>query len=221
MIYLKLAVVFVVSYLLGSLSFAIIISKGIYKKDIRQFGSGNAGMTNVLRTFGKGAAAMTLAGDALKGALAVFFAKAFMSHYRSVVMPGGLSYEFVYDCAVYIAVFGAFIGHLYPVYFGFRGGKGISVACGAMMAATPLCTRAALGIFIIIVIFTRIVSLASIVSSCSYFFITLIAFRITGEFSLPNLVTAVVVPAIIVYAHRANIKRLLNGTEYRFGDKKK
>lgn len=220
MIYVKLAVIFAVSYLLGSLSFAIIISKGIYKKDIRKFGSGNAGMTNILRTFGKTAAALTLAGDMLKGAAAVGFAKMFMAHYWTVEIPQGLSYNFLYECAVYIAAFGAFIGHLYPIYFGFKGGKGISVACGAMMAATPLYTSLALGIFIIIVFTSRIVSLASIISSCSYLVIVLISFKLTGTFSLPNLVIGIVIPAIIVYAHRSNIKRLLNGTEYRFGQKK-
>lgn len=220
MIYVKLAVIFAVSYLLGSLSFAIIISKGIYKKDIRKFGSGNAGMTNILRTFGKTAAAFTLAGDMLKGALAVGFAKMFMAHYWTVEIPQGMSYSFLYECAVYIAVFGTFIGHLYPIYFGFKGGKGISVACGAMMAATPLYTSLALGIFIIIVFISRIVSLASIISSCSYLVIILISFKLTSTFSLPNLVIGIVVPAIIVYAHRSNIKRLLNGTEYRFGQKK-
>ena len=220
MIYVKLAIIFAVSYLLGSLSFAIIISKGIYKKDIRKFGSGNAGMTNILRTFGKTAAALTLTGDMLKGALAVGFAKMFMAHYWTVEIPRELSYNFLYECAVYIAVFGAFIGHLYPIYFGFKGGKGISVACGAMMAATPLYTSLALGIFIVIVFISRIVSLASIISSCSYLVIILISFKLTGRFSLPNLVIGIVVPAIIVYAHRSNIKRLINGTEYRFGRKK-
>ena len=220
MIYRKLAFIFIVSYLIGSLSFAIIISKVFYKKDIRTFGSGNAGMTNMLRTFGKGAAVATFAGDFLKGTAAVVFAKMMMAQYWPIMNMHHAEAMFFRDVAVYVAVGGALLGHLKPVFFGFKGGKGISVAFGAMMAATPVTTALAFGVWLIIMAISRMVSLASILAVMAYTVFTVLSFRITGEFSSPNMFAAILFPAVIIYAHRSNIKRLLNGTEYRFGQKK-
>ena len=232
MISLRFLLIFVISYLLGSISFAIVVSKAFYKKDIRDFGSGNAGMTNVLRTFGKKAAALTFAGDTLKGACAVWIAKFLMRDFSNPTNPvatNSLSlfgFEFNYtslevaETAVFIAVFGAIIGHLYPVFFNFKGGKGISVICGSMLAATPITTAISFGLFFVIVFTTKIVSLASILSCCSYPFVTLIYFYVTNTFSRPNLFAACTFPFIVIFTHRANIKRLLNGTEYKFGTKK-
>ncbi|MBR6610022.1 MAG: glycerol-3-phosphate acyltransferase, partial [Oscillospiraceae bacterium] len=109
MIYLKLAGIFLIGYLLGSISFAIVISKVFYKQDIRNFGSGNAGMTNVLRTFGIKAAAATFAGDFLKGTVSVLIAKAIMNTVNTAPAPG---VDFYKDLAVYIVVSGALLGHL-------------------------------------------------------------------------------------------------------------
>ena len=218
MIYRKLAVIFIVSYLIGSISFAIVISKTVYKKDIRTFGSGNAGMTNMLRTFGKGAAAATFAGDFLKGTVSVLFAKMFMAHYWPVM---NINYPFFYDVAMYVAVGGALLGHLKPLYFGFKGGKGISVAFGSVVAATPVTTLMAFGVWGIVMWTSRIVSLSSILAVISYTAFTYASFCITKTISIPNRIAAVIFPAVIIYAHRTNIKRLLNGTEYRFGEKKK
>ncbi len=218
MLYLKLALCFVVAYLLGSVSFAIVISKTVYKKDIRTFGSGNAGMTNMLRTFGKGAAAATLAGDFLKGVFSVMLARFIMQN-----ISLGAAVEItpmVMDIAVYCGVGGALLGHLKPVYFGFKGGKGISVIFGCMMAATPVVTFSAFIVWIVVMAISRMVSLASIIAVLSYSVITLIMIKITGVYSVPNLIAAVVYSSVIIYAHRSNIKRLLNGTEYKFGQKK-
>ncbi|MEG1862519.1 MAG: glycerol-3-phosphate 1-O-acyltransferase PlsY [Oscillospiraceae bacterium] len=230
MILPKLFFVLLISYLLGSLSFAIIVSKGIYKKDIRQFGSGNAGMTNILRTFGKKAAALTIIGDVLKGFVSVMIARLlfhipkYAPQAISDILIGGLSFqvsgEFLLELSMYLAVFGSLLGHLYPVFFGFKGGKGMSVISGSMMATTPITLSIALGIFLAIAFGAKIVSLASIVASVSYFFITLIYFKLTNTFSILNMISATVLPLIILYAHRANIKRLINGTEYKFGKKK-
>lgn len=230
MILTKLFIVFVTAYLLGSLSFAIIISKGIYKKDVRQFGSGNAGMTNMLRTFGKKAATFTIIGDALKGVVAVlvarwlFYIPEFAPIATNNIIIGSFSFhvtgEFLLELAMYLAVFGALLGHLYPVFFGFKGGKGMGVIAGSMMATTPITLSLALAIFLAIAFGAKIVSLASIVASISYFFITLLYFKFTGTFSILNLISATILPLIICYSHRANIKRLLNGTEYKFGQKK-
>ena len=129
------------AYLLGSLSFSIIVTRLLYHKDIRTFGSGNAGMTNVLRTFGKGAAALTIVGDIGKGILAVLLAKWAFGAFTAA--------DPIYGA--YIAAFCAVLGHVYPVYFGFKGGKAVSVATGTIIAIKPVlilplslggCTRA-------------------------------------------------------------------------------
>lgn len=226
----KLLFTFIAAYILGSLSFAIIVSKMFYKKDIRNFGSGNAGMTNVLRTFGKKAAAMTIVGDALKGTAAVLIARWIFTPLEgapevvSTLLAFGTQFkitgDFLLEAAMYLAVLGSFLGHLYPIFFKFKGGKGVSVIAGSMIATTPITLSLALSIFLVLVFTLKMVSLGSIIASVSYFFITLIYFKITGTFSVLNLMAGILFPSFIVYSHRANIKRLLNGTEYKFGKKK-
>ncbi len=218
MIYLTLALIFLIGYLLGSISFAVVISKTFYKQDIRDFGSGNAGMTNVLRTFGVKAAAATFAGDFLKGTFSVLISKAIMN---SAGLANMENIDFFKDLALYIVVAGALIGHLKPVFFGFKGGKGISVAFGSMMAGTPPITLAAFGVWLVVVALTKYVSLASILAVAGYSVFTYVSFYITGTYSVPHGVAAVILPAIIIYAHRSNIKRLLNGTERKIGQKAK
>ena len=218
MIYLTLALVFTIGYLLGSISFAVVISKTFYKQDIRNFGSGNAGMTNVLRTFGKKAAAATFAGDFFKGVVSVVICNAIMN---SQQLAGVENIEFFRDLALYIAVAGALFGHLKPVFFGFKGGKGISVAFGAMMAGTPPITAAAFGVWLVVVALTKYVSLASILAVAGYTVFTFISFMISGSYSIPHGIAAVILPAIIIYAHRSNIKRLMAGTERKIGEKSK
>ncbi len=219
MIYLKLAIVFLISYLLGSISFAIVVSKGFYKQDIRNFGSGNAGMTNVLRTFGKKAAAATFMGDFFKGVISVLICRLLMN---SVFIVDTTTADFALwkDIAVYVAVGGALLGHLKPLYFGFKGGKGISVIFGAMTSATPVVTLCAFGVWIAVFVISKMVSLASILAVLSYSLFTFVSIKITGVISVPNVIAAVIFSAVIIYAHRSNIKRLLNGTEYKFGQKK-
>ena len=227
---LKWVIIAVESYLLGSLSFSIIVSKGIYKKDIRTFGSGNAGMTNVLRTFGKKAAALTITGDVLKGTVAVLIARLIFMNSpvtyqlrHAFTMFGKEIYYSNYlmmEIGLYIAVLGAFLGHMFPIYFGFKGGKGVSVIAGSMIAVTPVTLLIALGVFFIIVFSTKIVSLGSIIAPPTYIIWTLAQVYITGRVSVPNLIAAVVFPSAIIWAHRTNIKRLINGTEYKFGQNK-
>ena len=228
--YIKWIIIAVESYLLGSLSFSIIVSKGFYKKDIRTFGSGNAGMTNILRTFGKKAAALTITGDVLKGTVAVIIARLLfmnspvilMERYAFTMFGREIFYsnQLVMEIGLYIAVLGAFLGHIFPLYFGFKGGKGVSVIAGAMIAVTPITLLIALGLFFIIVFSTKIVSLGSIIAPPTYIIWTLIQVYITQTVSVPNLIAAVVFPSAIIWSHRTNIKRLLNGTEYKFGQNK-
>ena len=198
------------AYLLGSLSFAIIVTKIITGKDIRMAGSGNAGMTNVLRSVGKKAAAVTIAGDILKGTASVLIAKWMFTSFTSA--------DPVYGA--YIAAVCAILGHLFPAYFGFKGGKGVSVATGALIAIDPLVALVLLCIFLIIVIYTRIVSLASVTVAALYPFATALYSYWIGRNVLLTFLFAAVVGGMIIVMHRANIKRLLNGTEYKFGQKK-
>ena len=228
--YIKWIIIAIESYLLGSLSFSIIVSKGFYKKDIRTFGSGNAGMTNVLRTFGKKAAALTITGDVLKGTFAVIIARllfmntpVLMIQRYAFTMFGReifFSNQLMMEIGLYIAVLGAVLGHMHPIYFGFKGGKGVSVVAGAMIAVTPITLLIALSIFFVIVFTTKIVSLGSIIAPPTYIIWTLCQVYITQTVSVPNLIAAVLFPSIIVWTHRTNIKRLLNGTEYKFGQNK-
>jgi glycerol-3-phosphate acyltransferase PlsY len=228
--YIKWVIIAIESYLLGSLSFSIIVSKGLYKKDIRTFGSGNAGMTNVLRTFGKKAAALTITGDVLKGTFAVIIARllfantpVLMIQRYAFTMFGReifFSNQLMMEIGLYIAVLGAVLGHMYPLYFGFKGGKGVSVVAGAMIAVTPITLLIALSIFIVIVFTTKIVSLGSIIAPPTYIIWTLCQVYITQTVSVPNLIAAVLFPSLIIWTHRTNIKRLLNGTEYKFGQNK-
>ena len=210
--------IFVVSYLLGSISFSIIISKLFFHDDIRNYGSGNAGMTNVLRTFGRGAAAATLIGDAAKGFISVQIARLIMKGLPLFNITDPTTY---FKWGLYIAVAGALLGHLRPVYFQFKGGKGVSVATGALLAVNPIQILIVAIIFLLTVFFSRIVSLASILAAASYSITTIVLYYVRGNILLPDIIAAIVFPRVIIYAHRSNIKRLLNGTEYKFGQTKK
>ena len=146
----------VAGYLLGSINFAIVISRLFYKQDIRTLGSGNAGMTNVLRNFSKKGAAATLSGDVLKGILSVLIGNwAFMLLVPSMLPLYG----------AYIGGIAAILGHMFPIYFGFKGGKGVAVSGGVIIAVQPVLALILLTVFLLIVVFTKIVSLGSVVVS--------------------------------------------------------
>ncbi|MGN0625384.1 MAG: glycerol-3-phosphate acyltransferase, partial [Oscillospiraceae bacterium] len=136
-----------VAYLLGSISFAVVVSKSLYHQDVRQFGSGNAGMTNILRTYGKKAAALTLAGDFLKGVAAVLISRLIFAAMGVTLFDGA-----------YIGGLFAILGHLYPVYFGFRGGKGILTSIGIIAVINPLVFLGLLIIGLPLIFLTKIVS---------------------------------------------------------------
>ena len=188
------------AYLLGSLSFSIIVTRLLYHKDIRTFGSGNAGMTNVLRTFGKGAAALTIVGDIGKGILAVLLAKWAFGAFTAA--------DPIYGA--YIAAFCAVLGHVYPVYFGFKGGKAVSVATGTIIAIKPVLILPLLAVFFIVFLCSKMVSLASICCAAAYPAVTFLYFHFVA-----------VIGGLVIWLHRSNIQRIKNGTEYKFGRKKK
>jgi len=197
-----------VAYLLGSLSFGIILSKVKYKKDIRDYGSNNAGMTNTLRTFGKGAAAFVFIFDALKGTLAALLAKYLLCGDQDPVL-----------CA-YVAVFFAVFGHMFPVYFKFKGGKGAATALGATTALQPLTFPLVMIPFFIVVLTTKMVSLASIISGALLPIVTFCIYHFKGEPTLVPTVGTALLGALIIFMHRSNIKRIIKGEERKIGSDK-
>ena len=205
----------VIPYLLGSISFSIIVSRLLFGKDIRDFGSGNAGMTNILRPFGKGAAAWTLAGDIGKGYLAVWLNWRFIGAFADGAAA---------ILCIYVAAFFAVIGHIYPLYFGFRGGKAVATATGTIIAIQPVLVLPLLAIFILVFAAGKMVSLASVSCAVAYPIVTFCYYYFAGWYAPEIVATATVgsaiVGALVVWLHRGNIARIKAGTEYKFFQKK-
>ena len=201
------AVFILVAYLIGSLSFAVIVSRAFGLPDPRSYGSGNPGATNVLRTGKKLAALLTLIGDGGKGWLAVFLAARYAASY-------GVDATGVAACAVAV-----FLGHIFPVFFRFRGGKGVSTAGGVLFAINPLLGLATLATWIIVALFFRYSSLASIVSAVFAplyaFFMSLLGFEL--GLMLPAVI---LISALLVWRHKTNILKLVAGKERRIGEKR-
>lgn len=204
----------IVSYLFGSVNFAIVWTRVFLHDDIRKYGSGNAGMTNVLRTVGKGAAALTLLGDIAKGVLSVLVARLVFT----LLIPD----PFFCVLAEYLAAFGALMGHLFPLYYGFKGGKGAAVSAGAMLMLAPWVFLCCLGVFLLAVLITRYVSLGSILSAVAYpVFIFLFGFFwMPHPYWVLETACAAVLGIIVIAMHHENIGRLIHGNERKIGEKK-
>jgi glycerol-3-phosphate acyltransferase PlsY len=202
-------VAIVLSYLIGSLSFAVIVSKALGMADPRSYGSGNPGATNVLRSGRKGAALATLLLDALKGWLPVFLIQHFGGAWG---MGQGMAAA---------AGFAAFLGHLYPVFFGFQGGKGVATAAGALLGIDWLLGLATGGTWLIIAVFFRYSSLASIVAAFFAPAYYLIGGQIAWPLDFTVLLSLVCISLLLIWRHRENIRRLVAGTESKLGAKKK
>lgn len=206
----------IAAYLLGSVNSAIIVSGAFYKEDIRTHGSGNAGLTNMLRTYGKGAAGLTLLGDMLKTALAVLFTALLLGFdYRNGISLNGFCY---------LAGLLAVIGHIFPIYYGFKGGKGVLATATMALVLTPLPFLILITLFIIIVAITRFVSLGSVCVATLFPFVVFACIKlVSGVESVPILlnVCTVLLAITVVWCHRANIKRLAKGTESKISFKKK
>ena len=198
--------VFVICYLLGSLNFGIIISKIFYHDDVRKHGSGGSGMTNMLRTYGKIPAAATFLGDGLKTVAAVFIGAVFLGRNNTVFVYETVPY--IGFAGMYIGGLASIIGHAFPVYYGFRGGRGVAAVFFMVLCTEPVIGIICFAIFAAIVAGTKYISLGSIMAVLIY---PLILNRMTG-YGFHNLV-AIFIALLIVYLHRANIQRLMNGTE--------
>ena len=193
--------IFLIAYLLGSLNFAMLISKRKFNEDIREHGSGNAGMTNMMRTYGKKAAGLTLLGDALKAVTAILIGYLLMG-------PDG----------AYIAGIGSIIGHTWPLYYNFKGGKGVVTALMMILCTNFWVGLILLGLFICIVAMTKYISLGSIIGALMY---PVILYNFNGMNSVIKLICSFLVVILLVYNHRSNIKRLYEGKENKFSFKKK
>lgn len=217
LLYFLLAVVcMAVSYLLGSLNAGIIVSKLVYRDDVRKYGSGNAGTTNMLRTFGKKAALFTLLGDIAKTALAIVFTGIFFGfHYVGGVSTG--------DGLCYVAGLFAVLGHIFPVYYKFQGGKGVLATATMALILSPVPFLILLLIFIIIVAVTKYVSLGSVTVGVLYPVVLNAYFKLVFKLSLPGLcsLSVIVLAIIIVWCHRENLKRISERTERKISFKSK
>ncbi|MBR5236342.1 MAG: glycerol-3-phosphate 1-O-acyltransferase PlsY [Clostridia bacterium] len=208
-------------YLLGSLNGSIIFSKTFKGVDIRSAGSKNAGMTNALRVFGKKAAAFVFLFDLLKAIVAVLAARYVAKLLFGQEPTGTFDVSVMSLYGEYLAGLGAVLGHNFPIYFHFKGGKGILASWGVIMILDYRIALILLLVFILVVCATRYVSLASITSAIIYP-LFVIAFNVgkPNETTIYYIVLSLVVSFLAVYRHRANIMRLKSGTESKLGEKK-
>jgi acyl phosphate:glycerol-3-phosphate acyltransferase len=201
----------VVAYLMGSISFAVIVSRAFGLPDPRTYGSGNPGATNVLRTGRKVAALLTLVGDAGKGWLAVYLALRWLPDF-------GVEQRWAAVCAVAV-----FVGHIFPVFHRFRGGKGVSTALGILIAIEPWLGLATFATWVVIAVFFRYSSLAALVAAAfAPFYAWLISLaRPWLETMMVALLPAMIlISALLVWRHKENIVKLVAGTERRIGEKR-
>lgn len=201
------------AYLIGSVSFAVIISRLCAQDDVRAHGSGNAGMTNILRTYGKKLAFLTALGDFGKGVVAVALGRIIFRLVADTTLPvpfdGG-----------YIAGLFVILGHVFPLYFHFKGGKGVLASLGVLMMLNPLVFSIIVILMVPFVFWVKIVSLASVIGFLIFPVLTTVVNLVSSRPYQFDLFFSLLISAMGIWMHRTNIKRLLNGTEYRFGTKK-
>ncbi len=209
--WLNLLILVVISYLLGSFPTAIIAGKLLKNIDIREHGSGNAGATNVFRVLGWKAAIVVLLIDMVKGFVPVFYLAPELAPTTQQIIYFQL-----------IAAIAAILGHMFTIFAGFKGGKGVGTSAGAFLGLAPLPLLLALAVFILVVALTHYVSLGSLLASL-VFVALLFLQRFVLNMAIPDVLLgiSVVIVGLIWYAHRSNIKRLLQGTENRLNFKKK
>lgn len=198
----------VIAYLIGSINSSILISKAVTGKDIRKSGSGNAGATNMLRTMGKKYAVITLVIDILKGVVALLIAK--------------LAISFgAYGVSMYIAGVAVVLGHNFPIFFGFKGGKGVATSLGVVLLLDWKIGLITLVIALAIMAITKYVSLGSIMAAVVFIILQTVVMTVTYSFDVTRFICVLILGGLLIIRHRANIVRLLNGTENKLGSKKK
>lgn len=191
----------VLAYLLGSISFAVVVSRAYRLPDPREYGSGNPGATNVLRSGRKSAAVLTLLGDCAKGWLAVFLAAQWFVADQQPVMA--------------LAALAAILGHMYPVFHGFKGGKGVATALGVLLGLNWILALGTLTTWITIALFFRYSSLAALVSALFAVFFTVILYNSAHIY----VWSVTVIALLLIWRHRSNIRNLIAGKERRLGEK--
>lgn len=200
----------IIAYAIGSISFSVIFSKKFAGFDVREKGSGNAGSTNVLRTVGKKAAALTLLCDALKGVVAVGIA----------LLLGLIIKDLDKALLVQIAGIAVIIGHTFPIFFGFKGGKGVATSLGVLLISNWQIGLICLVFALLIMVLTKMVSAGSVTAAILFPVLTLFIgkehFIVEGNYLIFSIILAV----MVMFNHRSNIKRILNGTENRISLKK-
>ena len=194
-----LLITVIAAYLLGSVSFAVVVSRAYRLPDPREYGSGNPGATNVLRSGRKSAAALTLLGDSAKGWLAVFCAQQWSGDGRELAMA--------------LSALAVILGHMYPLFHGFKGGKGVATALGVLLGLNWILALGTLTTWITIAVFFRYSSLAALVSAVFSVFFTLILFN-AGH---PFVWSVAVIAVLLIWRHRSNIRNLLSGKERKLG----
>lgn len=204
MLWLHMVVVVVVSYLLGSVNASILVSRKVFKVDIRAYGSGNAGSTNAFRVMGKKWAVPVVLADLLKGALAVWFGYFLLASFDLA------------DLGKLIAGLAVILGHIFPVFFGFKGGKGVMTTAAVVAFVDPVVFLVVLAVFLVVAVSTRWVSLGSVAGSLAIPFSMYYLHRQEGVETTLFVVLSALIPAIVIVMHRANIQRIFAGTESRF-----
>lgn len=199
----------IIAYFLGSIPFAVVVSKAMGLADPRSFGSGNPGATNVLRSGNKTAAILTLIGDAAKGWLAVYLA--FIA----------IQFNLVSNTAIAFAAIGAFLGHLFPIFLKFKGGKGVATALGVLLGIQAWLALAVVLTWLLVAIFTRYSSLAAVMAAIFAPFYYILGDKVLWHTQASIAITIVIISVLLLARHKQNISRLLLGKEPKIGSKKK
>lgn len=205
-----------IAYLIGSISFAVIFSKAFSKEDVRSKGSGNAGTTNVMRSVGLLPGILTFVCDALKGFVACKVGELVFQYIAE--NSDAVWAEPIYGA--YICGVACMVGHVFPLFFGFKGGKGVATSVGIFAVCCPIAIAIGLAVFALGLLLVRIVSLSSLVATVTVVVMSCI-FTTDGAYKLPQIIMCVVMGAIVFLKHSANIKRLVKGEEKRITVKRK
>ena len=212
---LKAFLAVVAAYLIGSINFAVIFSSLFLKKDVRKMGSGNAGTTNVMRSAGFLPGALTFIFDALKGFVAVYIGKiVFESIHTATASAWSMPIYGAYICGVL-----CMLGHIFPIFFQFKGGKGVATSVGIFSICSPIAIISGLSVFAASTIISKIVSLSSLLATVTVVVLSMI-FRDTDALFWPQAIMSIVMGSIVFIKHSSNIKRLMAGTENKIGGKK-